>query len=41
VRKRWRLEREQGIEILITDINMPKMDGYELVESRGLRVRLP
>jgi CheY-like chemotaxis protein len=26
------LERDQGIQILITDINMPKMDGYELVD---------
>jgi CheY-like chemotaxis protein len=27
-----RLERDQSIEILITDINMPKMDGYQLVD---------
>jgi PleD family two-component response regulator len=26
------LERDQSIEILITDINMPEMDGYELVD---------
>jgi CheY-like chemotaxis protein len=33
-----RLERDHGIEILITDINMPEMDGYELVDkARALR----
>jgi two-component system, cell cycle response regulator CpdR len=32
------LERDQGIEILITDINMPEMDGYELAErARAIR----
>ena len=33
-----RLERDQNIEILITDINMPDMDGYELVDrARAIR----
>ena len=33
-----RLERDQSIEILITDINMPEMDGYELVDrARAVR----
>jgi len=33
-----RLEQDQGIEILITDINMPNMDGYELVDrARAIR----
>ncbi len=33
-----RLERDESIEILITDINMPEMDGYELVDrARALR----
>jgi two-component system cell cycle response regulator CpdR len=32
------LERDQGIEILITDINMPKMNGYELADrARAIR----
>jgi len=32
------LERDQSIEILITDINMPEMDGYELVDrARAIR----
>jgi len=33
-----RLKQDQSIEILITDINMPDMDGYELVErARAIR----
>jgi CheY-like chemotaxis protein len=33
-----RLALDQSIEILITDINMPEMDGYELVDrARGIR----
>jgi CheY-like chemotaxis protein len=33
-----RIERDQSIEILITDINMPEMDGYELVDrARAIR----
>lgn len=33
-----KLTRQQNISILITDINMPGMDGYELAE-RATRVR--
>jgi two-component system cell cycle response regulator CpdR len=32
------LSRQQSISILITDINMPDMDGYELAE-RAKRIR--
>ena len=32
------LSRQQNVSILITDINMPGMDGYELAE-RATRIR--
>ena len=33
-----RIEQDRDIEILITDINMPNMDGYELAD-RALAIR--
>jgi YesN/AraC family two-component response regulator len=36
-----KLAADEGIEVLITDINMPGMDGYELIErARDRRPRL-
>ncbi|MGZ5918064.1 MAG: response regulator [Methyloceanibacter sp.] len=33
-----RLQEDRGIEILITDINMPNMDGYQLADrARAIR----
>jgi len=33
-----RLQEDHGIEILITDINMPNMDGYQLADrARAIR----
>jgi two-component system cell cycle response regulator CpdR len=35
------MAQDQSIEILITDINMPEMDGYELVDrARAIRTEL-
>ena len=32
-----KLSGDRRIEILITDINMPGMDGYQLAEKKGPR----